>query len=323
MLQTEGLLLSALVTGLLAYALSGWFSKVFPRLGIFGLDVHKLGRPVTAEMGGAAVILSLLAGSLLLIFLNDPITTLFVAGLATIALTGLIGAADDLKGIRQRYKPFLVAASSAPLALALATRGWVAFPFMGSVNFGILYPLLVVPLAVTTSANFSNMLAGFNGLESGVAALAIGTLTTLSAFRGNADASYLGVLLVVGLLAFMKFNWFPSKIFPGDTGTLACGAAIATIGLMGRLEFAAVVVSMPAALDFALKILSRSPFSQRSLYGDSSLDGNGKLVPPAYPALAHAMMRASPLTERGLVSSMLVMEASYCLLATSITLLVL
>lgn len=321
MSQAEDLLLSAALAGGLAYVLSGWFTRVFPRHGILGVDLHKASRPVAAEMGGVAVVIGVLAGSSVMLYLDDPVTALFSAGLATIALTALVGVADDVLELRQRYKPFLIAGSSAPLAFALMGKGTVLLPFIGAVNFGLLLPLLVVPLAVTTSANFSNMLAGFNGLEGGISALAIGTLSALAAARGQTDAAVLGVIFLAGLLCFMRFNWYPSKIFPGDTGTLTWGAAIAVIGLMGGLEFAAVVVSMPAALDFALKMLSRNPFSQRKQFGDSTVDADGKLVPPSYPALTHAMMQASPISERGLVSSLILMEACYCALAVALTLL--
>lgn len=321
MLQSEDLAISVALAGALAYLLSGWFSRVFPRHGLSGVDVHKASRPVTAEMGGAAVVIGALAGSSLMMILDDPVSLLFAAGLATIGLAAVVGAFDDVLGIRQRYKPFLIAACSAPLALALSGHGTVALPFIGSVDFGIAFPLLVVPLAVATSANFSNMLAGFNGLEGGVSALAVGTLAVLAAARGETDAAFLGAIFLAGLLCFMRFNWYPSRIFPGDTGTLAAGAAIAVIGLMGGLEFAAVVVSIPAALDFALKMLSRSPFSQRGKFGDSSVDADGHLIPSSYPALTHAMMRASPITERGLVSSIVLMEACYCALAAALTLL--
>jgi UDP-N-acetylglucosamine--dolichyl-phosphate N-acetylglucosaminephosphotransferase len=320
MFLTWTLAASLAAAGVVAYLLTRWFSEVFPRHGISGLDVHKAAKPVTAEMGGAAVAVSVMAGALVLVAGSDPLTLLFAAGLATVGLVALVGAVDDYWGVRQRYKPFLVAAAGAPLAFALAGRTSVAFPFIGTLNFGILYPVVVVPLALTTSANFSNMFAGFNGLEAGTSALAIGTITALAALRGSTETAYLGLVLLVPMLAFMKFNWYPSRIFPGDTGTLAWGAAIVTLGLMGRLEFAAVVVSMPAAIDFSLKMLSRNPFAQRSQFGDSTLDASGHLVPSGYPALAHAMMKASPVTERELVVSLLVTEACFCALAAALTL---
>ena len=131
---------------------------------------------------------------------------------------------DDLVSIRQRYKPLLVAAMSIPLVLALFGRTSIYFPLVGSIPFGILFPLVVVPLGVTTSANVSNMLAGFNGLEAGCATIGIGALTFLSALEGQYVGLAIGSLFLAGYLGFLTLNWYPAKIFPGDTGTLMAGA---------------------------------------------------------------------------------------------------
>jgi UDP-N-acetylglucosamine--dolichyl-phosphate N-acetylglucosaminephosphotransferase len=202
----------------------------------------------------------------------------------------------------------------------LINRSTISFPLVGSIPLGLLYPLFIVPLAVTTSANFANMLAGFNGLEAGIASISISALSVLCAIRGLWEMAALGTLLVVGYLGFLKVNWYPAKIFPGDSGTLLFGAAIATIGLVSHMEFAAIIISMPAALDFTLKMLSRRPFSQRKLFGDTKVASNGTLTPPRYPALAHAFMRVAAVTERQLVLSVLATEAVFSALAVSLTL---
>jgi UDP-N-acetylglucosamine--dolichyl-phosphate N-acetylglucosaminephosphotransferase len=292
----------------------------FRSLGIAGIDVHKPDGPLRAEMGGLAVLVALGAGSAILIAFDGVSNLLFGAGLSTVTLAGLIGALDDGFEIRQRYKPFLIAAATLPLMILLINRTTIAFPLVGSIPLGLLYPLFIVPLAVTTSANFANMLAGFNGLEAGIASISISALSLLCAIRGYWEMAALGTLLAVGYLGFLKVNWYPAKIFPGDSGTLLFGAAVATIGLVSHLEFAAIVISMPAALDFTLKLLSRRPFSQRKIFGDTKVESGGTLVPPSYPALSHAFMRVASVTERQLVLSMLATEAVFSSLAISLTL---
>ena len=312
--------LAAVATGLFAYRLTKFLSWKLNHLGVTGVDVHKLDKPLRAEMGGLAVLSALPLGSAILLTSGTSLTILFAAGLTTVGLSGVIGAIDDFYGIRQRYKPLLIAAASLPVAISLANRTSISFPIVGPISLGIVYPLLIVPLAVTTSANFSNMLAGFNGLEGGLGAIAIGALALLSAAKGKWEAAFLGVLLLAAYLGFLKHNWYPARIFPGDTGTLMSGAGIATLGLIGGLEFSAIMVSMPAALDFTLKTLSKRPFSHRGRFGDSRIKLDGKLEPPSYPALAHAFLKLVPLAERDLVLSLLLMEFVYAALAVVLTL---
>ncbi|MGI0090270.1 MAG: UDP-N-acetylglucosamine--dolichyl-phosphate N-acetylglucosaminephosphotransferase [Nitrososphaerales archaeon] len=309
----------ALTVGI-TVVLSRFLSVKFKEMGITGVDVHKPDKPVTAEMGGLAVLVGVAAGASFLYELEPGFFTfLFFAGLLTILLVGVVGLVDDLISIRQRYKPFVVALMTIPLAVALFGRTELHFPLIGSIPFGILYPLLVVPLGVTTSANLSNMLAGFNGLEAGCAAIGIGTLTLLSALEKQYVGFAIGTLFLAGYIGFLALNWYPARIFPGDTGTLMAGAAIATIGLISGLVFAAVVVSLPAALDFTLKMLSRNPFSARKIHGNTIVTSDGTLRPPNYAALSHVFMRVTAMTERSLVKSLLLMEGVYAVLAVLIT----
>jgi UDP-N-acetylglucosamine--dolichyl-phosphate N-acetylglucosaminephosphotransferase len=312
--------LAATATCVSSYRLASLFSRKFVPLGITGVDVHKLDRPIRAEMGGLAVLLSLSLGSAILVAFDGERSLLFLSGVGTLSLTGLVGLADDRLDLRQRDKAVLIAAASLLLSFSLAGRDSVYFPVIGSVPFGPLYPLLVVPLAVTTSANFSNMLAGFNGLEAGIAAVSVGVMTALSAITGSWDGALLGVLLLFAFIGFLVMNWYPAKIFPGDTGTLMFGAGVAAIGLISHLEMAAIILFMPAALDFALKLTSKSPFGQRRIFGNTQVSEDGVLAPASYPALVHAFMKVAPTNERELVKWVLAMECGYALLAVAVTL---
>jgi UDP-N-acetylglucosamine--dolichyl-phosphate N-acetylglucosaminephosphotransferase len=309
------------VTAIVSYTSARYLSREFVKMGITGNDIHKQGRPVTAEMGGISVLLGLLVGTaIVMIGSEDPMTP-FVAGIATVAGASLVGVADDITNMRQRYKPFLIAATAIPLMYVLWSRGSIPVPPFGALPLGIVYPLVVVPLAIAISANFSNMLAGFNGLEAGSAAIAIGALTFLAAVEGSYVAAAIGVILVCGFVGFLKLNWYPSKMFPGDTGTLMAGAGIAAIALLAGLEFAAIIVSIPAGIDFTLKMVAKKPFGGRFSFGNTTVDEHGYLKPPSYPALVHAFMRAGPITERGLVRSVLGMQTVYAALAIAVTLL--
>lgn len=313
------IVLSFALTGVTTFVLTKFLSVKFKEMGITGVDVHKLDRPVTAEMGGLAVLIGVAAGASFFYELEPGFSAVFIAGLLTVLLIGVVGVVDDLISIRQRFKPFIVASMTIPLAVALFGTSEVYFPLIGSIPFGILYPLVVVPLGITTSANLSNMLAGFNGLEAGCALIGIGTLAFLSGLEGKFVGLAIGCLFLSGYLAFILLNWYPAKIFPGDVGTLMAGAAIATIGLISGLVFAAVVVSIPAALDFTLKMISKNPFSARTIHGNTTITTDGILKPPNYAALSHSFMRVTSMTERGLVKSILLMEGVYAVLAVLLT----
>jgi UDP-N-acetylglucosamine--dolichyl-phosphate N-acetylglucosaminephosphotransferase len=306
-----------------AYSVARFESRKFPSMGISGVDIHKAERPVRAEMGGLAVLVALGAASTLYLALNfslDGPLVLFAAASSAVVLTGLVGVTDDIVEISQKLKPFLIVAASTPLVLYLWGKAYISIPLLGDVHLGLLYPLVAVPLAITTSANFSNLLAGFNGLEAGSASISLGTMSLLSGITGHPTIAALGLILASAYTGFLALNWYPAKIFPGDSGTLMAGASLAAMGLAAGLEFEAVVLSIPAAMDFALKMMHRRPFKQRHILGNTTVKTDGTLQPAPYPAVVHAFMKVSPIGEKGLVISVLAMQGLFALTAVVITL---
>src|SRR5580658_176058 len=84
-------LLAVGVTGVTSYDLASFFSRKFVALGITGVDIHKLERPIIPEMGGLSILLAMALGSTILVALNGDRSFLFLAGVSTVLLTGLIG----------------------------------------------------------------------------------------------------------------------------------------------------------------------------------------------------------------------------------------
>jgi UDP-N-acetylglucosamine--dolichyl-phosphate N-acetylglucosaminephosphotransferase len=306
--------IASVLAFLVTYATTPLLIRKLKALEIVGVDVHKATRPICAEMGGLSVLLGATSAFCLTFFLPSLPSLTMLGAFSTIVLAGVVGVIDDLFTLRQRHKVFLVALTAIPLLLVKPGYTDIWFPFVGSIPLGFALPLLI-PLCVATSSNLTNMFAGFNGLESGIGVIAMFALGILSITLGKWEASLLAFPLSAAYLAFLRFNWYPAKIFPGDTGTLLSGAALATISIMAGIEAAGIIILAPAGIDFTLKMISKHPFAHRRIYGDTEVTGNGKLVPPPYPALCHAFMTLTPLNEKDLVTALLFMEAVYSTIA--------
>ena len=119
------------VTALVSYASARYLSTKFVKMGITGNDIHKPGRPLTAEMGGLSVLLGMLIGtSVVMIGSDDPMPP-FLAGVVTVVGASLVGVFDDITAMRQRYKPFLVAVTAIPLMYVLWNRNSITVPLGG------------------------------------------------------------------------------------------------------------------------------------------------------------------------------------------------
>jgi UDP-N-acetylglucosamine--dolichyl-phosphate N-acetylglucosaminephosphotransferase len=112
---------------------------------------------------------------------------------------------------------------------------------------------------VTIAANGVNMLAGFNGLEVGMGFIGMAALSVVAALLNETTSLVILLAGMGALLATIRYNWYPAKVFIGDAGTLSIGAMMATAVIIGNFEWAGVIIMIPYAVDFFIKALNRFP----------------------------------------------------------------
>jgi UDP-N-acetylglucosamine--dolichyl-phosphate N-acetylglucosaminephosphotransferase len=230
--------------------------------------MHKPDRPEVPEMGGLILVSGFTAGIITAVafttFLSRFISISLaeiLAALSVVLIAALIGIIDDLIPLRQRVKAILPIFIALPLVAVRTGDTAMTFPFLGPVDLGIIFSLVLVPIGVTGAANAVNMLAGFNGEVAGVGIVAVGSLAVI-AYHNHDTAALLILIPALGaLLATLYYNWYPAKVFIGDTGTLSIGAIMASAVIIGNFELAGIIIIIPYALDFLIKARNRFPTS--------------------------------------------------------------
>jgi UDP-N-acetylglucosamine--dolichyl-phosphate N-acetylglucosaminephosphotransferase len=251
------------------------FPLMIPRLrrsGISGKDMNKPGQPEVAEMGGLGIVLGFGAGTILIIALKtftDVLSTVnlqsVLAVFSTVLIAAMIGVFDDLIDIKQWVKAVAPLFSALPLMAVQAGDSTMSIPLIGPVGFGLIYTLVLVPVGLTAAANATNMLAGFNGLEAGMGIIGMAALA-LIAFHLEETTALVILLAAIGaLLAFLRYNWYPARIFIGDIGALLIGAIIASAVIIGNFEIAGVIIIIPYAIEFLIK--ARNHFPSKEWWG--------------------------------------------------------
>jgi phospho-N-acetylmuramoyl-pentapeptide-transferase len=224
----------------------------------------------TPTMGGLLILTATLAPTLLWADLTNPY--IWIAVLSTAAF-GAIGFADDyLKIVRKshhgllpRYKILnqVIVATCVSVALlvmqkhgAYSTR--LIFPFFKRLipYLGWGYALFAVAHLVSWS-NAVNLTDGLDGLAISTVAIAAATYTALTYVVGHREfAAYLLLVhfspvaeltvfcgsLVGASLGFLWYNSYPAEIFMGDVGSLALGAALATVAILIKQELLLIIV---------------------------------------------------------------------------------
>ncbi len=260
-----------IIVPLLSFIATFFFTKQWikaaKRIGLVGKDMNKYSKPEVAEMGGIAVMAGFtasvifLVAKLVFVEKSTNVVTYIYAALLTILIIAFIGMIDDLLGwkigLRQWHKPPLTFLAAYALSAVNAGKSIMHLPFIGAVNFGILYPLFIVPIGVMGASNAFNMLAGYNGLEAGMGVILLSTLSYVAYVNGYVWLAVIGLAMVFALLAFLVYNWYPAKVFPGDTLTYGVGAFIACMAVLGNMEKIAVLIFLPYYFDFLFNLRKR------------------------------------------------------------------
>lgn len=260
------LLVSVLISFLLTMLFLPKWIKICRRVGLLWEDMNKFGHPKNvATSGGIVVVMAFTLGVLAYLALktfifSGQIRALEIfALLSVILILSIIGLTDDLlgwknKGLPMRVRLLLVTVASIPLVVINAGTHTMALPFVGSINFGILYPLVLIPLAVVGVGTTYNFLAGFNGLEAGQGILILSFLSFVSYVNGSPWLAIIGLCMVSALMGFYYFNKVPAKVFPGDIVTYSIGALIAGMAILGNFEKIAFVIFIPYIIEVILKL---------------------------------------------------------------------
>lgn len=193
----------------------------------------------------------------------------------------------DRNGLGQMSKMLFVLPAVLPL-MAVGAGSWsMTFPFVGVVNWGLLYPLVLLPVGLLFVSNVVNMLAGTNGLSAGMSMVAAAGLGVFAILNGETEAALIAFGLASALLGFLKYNSYPASLLPGDSLTYLCGAGLFSAMVIGNMEKFGVFIFAPYFLEFLLKL--RSGFKAHSW----GILENGKLKPQHAKnySLTHPLMR--------------------------------
>ena len=207
----------------------------------------------TPTMGGIMMLISII--SVLAIFAFEH--HILILPIVAIVGFGIVGFIDDRKklvehssdGISAKMKMILLFVFSALFILLyllvfdLGTE--LIIPFLSTpINLPIGIFAILILLVLLGTSNAVNLTDGLDGLCSGVVAIIMTFFTVVAIRNGDTPMIILGAATVGATLAFLIFNMKPAKVFMGDTGSLALGAAIASIAIIMKMPIYLLIVAL-------------------------------------------------------------------------------
>jgi UDP-N-acetylglucosamine--dolichyl-phosphate N-acetylglucosaminephosphotransferase len=263
-------------------------------------DAHKPGNPTVPRPAGPVLMAGIAAAELVLFALT--LNPAVLAILASTIIAFFVGYIDDARVMPGLFKPVALLASAIPL-VALGAHGDHLNLVFGSAFIPLLYVPLVFAI-MPVAGNTINSIDVLNGVASSFVIVAAVPLLAAIAIFGSMEVFVAGLPLFFATLAFYKYHKYPSRIFPGDSGTLLLGGMYGALAIAGRAEVIGVVALLPAVLNSFLFLSSvRRIVEHREVKARPvRLQDDFRLAPSADPAapisLVRLMVADGPLGEK-------------------------
>jgi UDP-N-acetylmuramyl pentapeptide phosphotransferase/UDP-N-acetylglucosamine-1-phosphate transferase len=208
-------------------------------------DYHKPDKPAVPRPAGPVLLIGIASAEIVLYLLTLNIKV--IAILLTSIIAFIVGFIDDRKIMPGWFKPIALIAAAIPL-IALGAHGTHLNLIFGSASIPLLYiPLILVIISIV--GNTINSIDVFNGVASGFVIIAMIPLLVSIAIFGSNEVFIAALPLLFGTIAFYKYHKYPSKIFPGDSGTLLIGAMYGAVAITGNSEIIGTIALLPAVMN--------------------------------------------------------------------------
>jgi UDP-GlcNAc:undecaprenyl-phosphate GlcNAc-1-phosphate transferase len=217
-------------------------------------DSRRLNRRPIPRLGGLAIFLGIVVPALAFLDLSGETRGVLLGA----ACATVVGAVDDFRGLSP---PTKLAGQIAAAAIPPAFGVWIdhiTFPFLGVLDIPAWIGIPVSIVFIVAVMNMVNFLDGLDGLAAGVCGIAGVTYAILALSLGKPDPAILSAIVAGSCLGFLRHNFFPARIFMGDSGAMCLGFILAAVSIQGLLKTASTVVLLLPLLVLAVPIIDTS-----------------------------------------------------------------
>src|SRR5829696_4354887 len=211
-------------------------------------------RPGIPRLGGIALFLGIFVPAVAFLPLGGEMRGIVLG--AAVATT--VGAIDDFRGLAWWQKlGGQVAAASIPTLYGT----WVhrfTFPVVGVHELPSWVGVPLTVLGIVAVMNMVNFLDGLDGLAAGVCAISAGSFCLINISLNRWAAAILTAIVFGACLGFLRHNFYPARIFMGDSGALLLGFTLAAVSVQGLLKTAALATLVLPLLVLAVPVLDTS-----------------------------------------------------------------
>ena len=167
----------------------------------------------------------------------------------------LIGFLDDYEKVKKKQNLGLRAKQKFVLQLIAAVIFVIIMRLTGNITLDIYIPFIGVSFSlpaviyyifaafvVTGTVNAVNLTDGVDGLASGVTIPVTAVFTLIALLRNDSLNGIIAAAITGGLVGFLIFNFYPAKVFMGDTGSLFLGGAVCALAFSLDMPLILIII---------------------------------------------------------------------------------
>ena len=214
--------------------------KIAPKIGAMDIpkDSRRMHSKAMPRFGGMAIVLGSIISMMFFLSFDDRIPKIILGGIIIYS----IGIADDLFDLPAKVKfigQFLVAL----MIYGMNIRITFITNFFGEGNsqLGDAACFFITVFWIVGITNTVNLIDGLDGLAAGTSAIASLCIAYVAYIHGTYLVAGAMLALAGAALGFLPFNFYPSKIFMGDGGSLYLGYMLGTLSILGTVKSATLV----------------------------------------------------------------------------------
>ena len=215
---------------------------------------RRLNRQPVPRLGGLALFFGIFVPALAFLDLTHEARGLLLGA----AVATVVGAIDDFRGL-----PWWQKLTGQFTAAGIATWFgiWVhrfTFPVVGVHTLPTWLGIGLTLLWIVAIMNMVNFLDGMDGLAAGVCAISGATFAVIALSLGRPNPAIMTAVVCGACIGFLRHNFYPARIFMGDSGALVLGFTLGALSVQGLLKTAAVATLLFPLLVLAVPIIDTS-----------------------------------------------------------------
>ena len=219
---------------IVSYILTPYMARVGKKQNMVDMPGHrKIHEEAIPNLGGIVIFFGFLLGLLLIVPIEGQAKALLIGGVIIL----LLGVVDDIANLSPKHKfliqmipALIVIIYNSDLINSFIVNQLKSLDLLGY----LLYPILIFWIVGIT--NSINLIDGLDGLACGVSLIALVAFLILGLRQNLETLSLISIALAGSILAFLRFNFYPAKMFLGDSGSTFAGFMLSSVGALWVLN---------------------------------------------------------------------------------------